>query len=63
VGLDATVAKVRLHFDRGVRLPVRPRSRRANQLVVDNVEELRRELMREAGRRKLSNQEDRCDNE
>ena len=53
--IDATVTNVKLRFERDAKLPVRPRSKKNNQFVVDNLEDLRRVLMRDRGRRKLSN--------
>jgi hypothetical protein len=54
---------VRLRFDVMARLPPRPRSTKANLYVQENLEELRRDLMKERGRLKLSSREDRCVNE
>ena len=52
--IDAKVTNVTLRFAREAKLPARPRVRKANQFIVENLESLRGELMREIGQRKLS---------
>jgi len=54
---------VRLRFDAMARLPARPRSTKGNLYVQGSLEELRRDLMKERGRLKLSSKEDRSVNE
>jgi hypothetical protein len=49
---DVTITNVTLRFVSSAKLPVRSRSRKANQLVEENLESLREELASEKGRRK-----------
>jgi len=54
------VTNVVLRFDVDLKLTVRPRSRKSNQFILDNLEELRRRLSVERGRQTLSSQDRRC---
>ena len=60
MGVDAMVTNVVLRFDVDLKLTVRPRSRKSNQFILDNLEELRRRLSVERGRQTLSSQDRRC---
>lgn len=60
---DVTITNVTLRFESSAKLPVRPRLRKANQLVAENLESLREELASIKGRSKLSSQEGRSVNE
>ena len=59
MGFDAMVTNVVLRFDVDLNLPVRPRSRKSNQFILGNLEELRRRLRVERGRQTLSSQDRR----
>jgi hypothetical protein len=48
------VTNVMLRFAKGAKLPVRRRARKANRFIMENLADLRRELMRDLGHRKLS---------
>lgn len=53
------IANVSLRFDAQMKLPVRPRSRQANQFVVDHLERLQCELRVQRGVQTLSSQDGR----
>ena len=48
------VTNVALRFERELRLPVRPRSVKANELILRDLPGLRGQLMKDRSRRRLS---------
>ena len=53
------VTNVALRFERELRLPVRPRSVKANELILKELPDLRRQLMKDGSRRRLSRNDGR----
>ncbi len=59
VDSDPMVTNVALRFEKELKLPVRPRSVKANELILKSLPDLRRQLMNDQSRRRLSGNDDR----
>jgi hypothetical protein len=53
------IANVALRFEKELKLPVRPRSVKANELILKSLPDLRRQLMKDQSRRRLSGNDGR----